>query len=228
MRIAGVRADCNDRGIVHDNGVRSELFQDPLLEVVFGQRRFVANVARRLGERFLGDAVNHPPGIDMRLQLLWRPAGLKLLHQVGRADDLAAQSAHHLDRPGIHHGDVGDGIPRRILHGHFPSATQQPRQVLAQLLLPRIHELPPRQAIEHPRFDAVNQFARRAPRRDQVEPPACGHAFCRQGQYALADGVAVMEVVEKPSVEGFGSQFVLDGFDVRHEGSLRMFLGRAC
>ena len=78
------------------------------------------------------------------------------------------------------------------------SASSSSRQRLAARVLPRVA----RQVREGVRFDGVNQRARRALGRDQVEPPARRHlaAAVEPGQ-ATRDGIAAVKVVEQPAVE---------------------------
>ena len=62
----------------------------------------------------------------------------------------------------------------------------------------------------------MHQLARLASRRNQIEPPARGHAR-RQAQHAVGDGVTVVEVGEKPAIDLAGPKLILNRFDVRHD-----------
>src|SRR5205807_2090928 len=180
VRVAAVWSDRDHGSVLHHNGMCAKLFEDPLLQIVFAQRDLIAHLPRRMSEGILRDAVDHAPGGKMRLKLRRRPTGLELLHQVGRALHFAAQATHQLHGSGVHHRNVRDSVARRILHGNCFRAAEQPRQVLAQLVLGGVDQLLPGQAIERARFDAVDELARLALRRDQIKPAARGHAIGRQ------------------------------------------------
>ena len=180
MGVAAVWSDRDHGSFFDHNGMRAKLFEDPLLQIVFAQRDLIAHLPRRMSEGILGDAVDHASGGKMRLKLRGRPTGLELLHQVGRALHFAAQATHQLHGSGVHHRNVRDSVARRILHGNCFRAAEQPRQVLAQLVLARVDQLLPGQAIESARFDAVDELAGLALRRDQIKPAARGHAIGRQ------------------------------------------------
>src|SRR5579862_8064214 len=97
-----------------------------------------------------------------------------------------------------------------------------------QLVQARVEELLARQRVQRRSFDPMNQLPRRAPRGNQVEPAPRAHTTF-EPQDAFRNGIAMMKVVEEPTVELIGSQLSLYGLDLRHSS---LFLaarrGRRC
>ena len=161
----------------------------------------------------LDDFVDGAAGGEVGFELRLAPAGFVFLDEVGGGGDFHAGAADELDRAGIHHGDVGNGVFRRILHGHIFGAAEKFFQIAAQLFLRGKVESFAGQRGEGLRFDLVHQFLGRAFCGDEIEPAARAHAVGK-GEDAEGDGIAAAEIVEEPAVELRGSEVFLNGFDV--------------
>jgi hypothetical protein len=88
----------------------------------FLERRAVARALADQREGLGADAVDAAAGFEVRFEGFGRPARFEGLDQLGGADHFHAQAADQFDGAGVHHGHVGDGAQRRILHGHAPHA----------------------------------------------------------------------------------------------------------
>src|SRR5438105_8446090 len=196
--------------------MRSEFFQNPLLQFVFVQIRFRADLRRGMRECFLYCAVDYLAGFLMRLKLLRCPAGFESLHQIRRTDHRTTLRANHLHRAGVHEGNVRYGVPWRILHGHLASASDQARKIAVEFVKTGINELLSRQAIQSSGLDAVHQFTRSAAAGNQVEPATRAHPPAIQPQYTGCNRIAMMKIIEEPPIRAGGSQFLLYGIDWRH------------
>ena len=138
MRIAGVGIDGHVGAFVRVQACGGEFRQDPLLQIVFGERSFLAHAIRSVFERSADDAVNGFACILVGPELRVRPAGFVFLHQVGGADYFDASGANRFDRSGIDHGDVRDGVLRRILHGDGFCASQNFAQTFGEFFHTRV------------------------------------------------------------------------------------------
>src|SRR5262249_37638597 len=83
------------------NSARGKFLQNPLLQVVFGERLLRANLFRGFIKRSANHAIDDFSSGEMRLQLRRSPARFELLDEVGRADDFRSRAAHQFDRSPI-------------------------------------------------------------------------------------------------------------------------------
>ncbi len=202
----------HDGRLIGNDGARPELGENPLLQVILRKIGFRPNLRGGVLEGFAHDAVDGPSRFQMRLELLRAPGGLELLHQIGRTHHRAAARAHHLHRAGIDHGNIRNGVARRILHGDFARAADEARKILVQLVQAGVDQLLAGQSIERAGFDAMHQLARSPSAGNEVKPAARAHAAV-QPQDASGNGIAMMKIVEEPAVQAGGSQLFLNVSD---------------
>src|SRR5208282_1205968 len=92
-------------------------------------------------------------------------------------------------------------------------------QSIKQFLPSGVLFLRSRQRVEVSRLNLVHQFDRLAFSRNQVVPAPRDHEPIRQPQNAVSDRVAMVMIIEKPSVNIALAQRVLDGRKIhRYEG----------
>ena len=89
-----------------------------------------ANLPPTLGHNRVNGALRR----GVRGLLLLAQRRPELADQVGGADNLLAQAAQELDRPGIHHRHVHDVVIGRVLHSHGARAGEHRREARVQLL----------------------------------------------------------------------------------------------
>ena len=108
--VAGVGVDGDVGAFVGVQASGGEFGQNPLLQIEFGERSFLAHGFAACSNAPLDDAVDGFARFFVGAELRVGPAGFVFLHQVGGADDFDAGGAHRFDGAGVDHGDVGDGV----------------------------------------------------------------------------------------------------------------------
>ena len=94
----------------------------------------VADAAADLLKRGGGDFINGVARGEVTGHLLLAPHCFETRHQIGGADNGVAESAHQLDRAGIHQADVRDQVVGRVLHGQRGVTRNHGAQLVPQLL----------------------------------------------------------------------------------------------
>ena len=138
MRVGAVGVDADIGPVLPDqafalHGVAEELDHGELGELA-GRAGGGTQSAADLAPGLLQNDVDGALGGLVAGDLLLVEDGFELADQVGGADDLLAQAAQELDRAGVHHGDVHDGVVGRVLHGDARVAVEHYFQARGQLL----------------------------------------------------------------------------------------------
>src|SRR6266550_24247 len=101
MWVATVRIHGDDGRVVGYEIFAGEGFHKPLLDLTLGCAP-IADAPSNFLKSSSGDGVNRIAGRKMSLDLLIRPGGFELRHQVTGADHVLAQPANHFQRTAIH------------------------------------------------------------------------------------------------------------------------------
>ena len=166
-------------------------------------------------ERARADSVHASSGFEVRCELLLGQAGFKLLNQFGGRDHFDAETAHQFDGARIHHGDVGDGASRRILHRDALLAVEQFRAAA--------HAVPAswnsgafRQAEHVSTPDSMRcTIPTGSPLRgDHVIPAARDMHRCRKTQHPVGERIALVVIEEQPAVEIFPAKSFLNSSEI--------------
>ena len=161
-------------GVAGDDVLAAESFQDPLLHLVLVSAT-VADAAADLLKGGGGDFINRVARGEVAGHLLLAPHCFEARYQIGGADYGVAESAHELDRAGIHQADVRDQVVGRVLHGQRGVIGNHGAQLVPQLLPAGINVFAAGQRIQMASLDAMHQLGRLALRGDQIEPAARHH-----------------------------------------------------
>ena len=200
MRVGGVGADAavgavvGEEALARDSG-EQELDHAVLVDAATAADRFADALptgSEHTVEAFLRS--------EVRGDLVFGENGFELADEVGGADDLLAERAQDFDRTRVDHGDVHDGVARRILHRDLCGAGEHGFQAALKLLPGGVLVLVARQRIQLSRLDAMNELLRLAVCRDKVVPAARDKTV-REAKDAVRDWVAVVVVVEEPAFE---------------------------
>src|SRR5262249_51954120 len=122
VRVATMRADSTDRGMVGNQPVFGEVIQDALLNLRFAYFPLETDTLGDEGEGNVKSGTRVPGCLKMHSPLLVVPARFKTLNEVSRRIDFDAEGADQLHRPRIDARHVGIRIPRHIFHGN-PAGT---------------------------------------------------------------------------------------------------------
>lgn len=201
VRIAGVRADADDRRMVAGHAVFVEMLDDALLhfEFVNGTVAFDA-----LGDEAEGDIVGRAGvhgGLLVHSPLLVVPGGLEELNEIAGRNNFEAEGTDQFDGAAIDAGNIGIGVAWNVLHGDALGAGEQLADARFQLLPLRVASGGAGDDIEGGGFDTMDQFARLALGGDEVKPAARKHLVVGQPDDALGQDIEAAEVVQQPPVE---------------------------
>src|SRR5262249_22462443 len=140
------------------------------------------------------------------------------LHEVAGGDHVDATGADQVEGAGVDAGDVRVRVAGHVLHGHLAGAAHQSRHARFEFLPAQVNLGRAGQVVQCPRFDPVDELARLAVCRNEIEPAAGQHGLIGQADHPTGQHVKPAEIVEQPTVKPELAEGGLNGGEVEHGG----------
>ena len=172
------------------------------LHVEFGGGEAVAQPGGDEIERPVLDAIQALGRGAVGLEAVDRPQRLELLDEIAGRHDGSAAVVYQLDRAGVDARHVRDGGARRILHRDDGAAAEDLAQPGLEFEPAGVGDGGGRQVGQGAALDLVDEGARLAAGRHEIEPAPRGHVAGRtEARDAPRHRVRAVKVVEQPPIE---------------------------
>ena len=217
VRVCAVGAGAHVGPVVPDDARTAQRLAEPLHHAPLVGLAGGTDASANLSPGFGQDIVDMRLRLEVGRDLLLGENSFEVAHEIGRAADLLAEFAQHLDGAGIDHADVHDGVARGVLHGEAACAGQHGSERRFELLPGGVLGLCSGQRVEAAGFDAVDELLRLPMGGNQVVPAPCDVQTLGQAEDAVGQGIAAVVIIEEPAVQAGITEGGLDGLEVHED-----------